>query len=364
MANTLFSYYKQSSRCTRKQGANIDVIMKKVLAIIPARSGSKSVKDKNIRLINGKPMLAYSIEHGLQAEKIDRVIVSTDNDKYAEIAKQFGAEVPFLRPKSISLDESLDIEVFEHALNYLKETEDYIPDIVVQLRPTYPIRNVKDIDNMVEILELNDNIDSVRCIAPAKEIAYKMWRKMDNGSLQPLLSDIPEAYNMPRQRLPQIYYQNACIDVIRAHIITEQHSMSGNYIMGYEMNHNFDIDTEEDFKKAENYLKLFSDSKTYVFDIDGVIARYNTSFQYDESLPNVQMINIVNYLFENGNKIVLHTARGYKTGIDWYEVTKAQLEKWGVKYHELKMGKPDADYYVDDKMLDMETLYQCFGSIL
>lgn len=336
---------------------------RKVLAIIPARSGSKSVKDKNIRLMNGKPMLAYSIEHGLKSSKIDRVIVSTDDMKYAEIAKQYGAEVPFLRPKDISGDDSLDIEVFEHALNYLKETEAYIPDIVVQLRPTYPIRKIEDIDNMISILELNDDVDSVRCIVPTKEVAYKMWRKQENGTITPLLTDIPEAYNMPRQKLPPIYYQNACIDVIRTKVITEQHSMSGNNIMGYEMKDNFDIDTEEEFRQAEEYLKLHSSNKTFVFDIDGVIAQYNASLQYDQSLPNIEMIKIINYLYDRGNKIVLHTARGYKTGIDWQEVTTRQLQEWGVKYHDLKMGKPDADYYVDDKMLSMETLYLYFKNI-
>lgn len=225
-----------------------------VLAVIPARSGSKSVKDKNIRLMNGKPMLAYSIEHALAAKKINRTIVSTDSKRYADIALKFGAEVPFLRPLEISGDTSLDIEVFEHALKFLKERDNYVPDIVVQLRPTYPIRRVSDIDNMIQQLIDDSTIDSVRCIAPAKEVAYKMWRMNDDGIITPLLTDIPEAYNMPRQQLPKIYYQNACIDVVRTEVITEQHSMSGKRIKGYVMTHNFDIDTEEEFLNAEKYL--------------------------------------------------------------------------------------------------------------
>lgn len=229
--------------------------MAEVLALIPARSGSKSVKDKNIRLIGGKPMLAYSIEHGLQAQSVNRVIVSTDSEKYAGIARQYGAEVPFLRPAEISGDLSLDIEVFEHALSFLRDTEGYVPDVVVQLRPTYPIRDVRDIDHMVELLLQHPEADSVRCIAPAKEVAYKMWRKQSDGTITPLLTDIPEAYNMPRQQLPPIYYQNACIDVVRTSVITEQHSMSGKVILGYEMDHNFDIDTEEEFAVAAAYLE-------------------------------------------------------------------------------------------------------------
>ena len=148
--------------------------MNKILAIIPARSGSKSVPHKNIRLINGKPMLAYSIEHAKKSKYINRIILSTDSENYAEIGKEYGAEVPFLRPDEYATDTALDIDVFYHCLDFLKKEEGYIPDIVVQLRPTYPIRNVDDIDAMIELLLENPEADSVRSIAPAKEIAYKM----------------------------------------------------------------------------------------------------------------------------------------------------------------------------------------------
>lgn len=229
--------------------------MDEVLAIIPARSGSKSVKDKNIRLINGKPMIAYSIIHALQAECIDRVIVSTDSSQYAEIAREYGAETPFLRPAEYATDTALDIDVFRHALKYLEEKEGYHPELIVQLRPTYPVRRISDIKNMVQYMKDNPDTDSMRCIAPAKEIAYKMWFKDSNNLLTPVMTDIPECYNMPRQQLPKIYYQNACIDVIRAEVILKQNSMSGKIIAGYEMDENFDIDTEEEFLAAEKYIK-------------------------------------------------------------------------------------------------------------
>lgn len=228
--------------------------MGEVLAIIPARSGSKSIKDKNIRLINGKPMLAYSIEHALQAKCIDRVIVSTDSEEYAKIARKYGAETPFIRPKELATDTSLDIDVFEHALKYLEENEGYLPELVVQLRPTYPVRRISDIENMVSYMKNNSDIDSMRCIASAKEIPYKMWFKGNDNIISPIMTDIPECYNMPRQQLPKVYYQNACIDVIRAEVIVKKHSMSGERIAGYEMNENFDIDTEEEFIAAEKYL--------------------------------------------------------------------------------------------------------------
>ena len=227
---------------------------KKVLAVIPARSGSKSVKDKNIRLIAEKPMIAYSIEHALNAPSIDRVIVSTDSLKYAEIAKSYGAEIPFLRPAEYATDEALDIDVFKHALSFLEKNEKYVPDIVVQLRPTYPIRNIQDIENMIKYLEEHPEVDSVRCVAPAKEIPYKMWFMNEKCLLEPVMKDIPECYNMPRQKLPDVYYQNACIDVFRAEVVMKKNSMTGDVIAGYKMEENFDIDMEEEFLIASKKI--------------------------------------------------------------------------------------------------------------
>ena len=331
--------------------------MGEVLAVIPARSGSKSVKDKNIRLIDGKPMIAYSIEHALQAECVDRVIVSTDSEEYAAIAREYGAETPFLRPAEYATDTALDYDVFLHALSYLEREEGYMPDLVVQLRPTYPIRRIEDIEAMVAYMREHTDVDSMRCVAPAKEVAYKMWHKDEQGILSPIMKEIPECYNMPRQQLPKVFYQNACIDVVRAEVITKKHSMSGEKIVGYEMSDNFDIDTEEEFQKAEEYIKISHGNKTFVFDIDGVIAKLQKDLDYALSEPNGRMVKIINKLYDYGNKIVLFTARGYVTGKDWSQVTKEQMQRWGVKYHELKFGKPNADYYVDDRMISMERVY-------
>lgn len=225
-----------------------------IMAVIPARSGSKSVKHKNIRMLAGKPLLAYSIEHAKESHYIQRVILSTDSEEYAKIGRQYGAEIPFLRPKEYATDTARDLDVFLHCLHYLKENEGTIPDMIVQLRPTYPIRKVADIDAMIEILLQHPEVDSVRSIAPAKEIPYKMWKKEATGQIHPLLTEPIECYNMPRQQLPKVYYQNACIDVTRSRVILEQHSMSGHCIYGYEMEQNYDIDTEEEFKRAEHYL--------------------------------------------------------------------------------------------------------------
>lgn len=331
---------------------------KKVLAVIPARSGSKSVPHKNIRMTAGRPMLAWSVAHAQASELVDRIVLSTDSEEYAQIGREYGAETPFLRPACYATDTATDLEVFTHCLEWLKEQEGYETDIVVQLRPTYPIRDPRDIDRMVELLLEHPEVDSVRSIAPAKEIAYKMWRREADGSLSPLLTDIPEAYNMPRQELPQIFYQNACIDVTRGSVIMEKHSMTGKRILGYEMGHNYDIDTEAEWMAACACLELQQGGRRFVVDIDGVVAKKQPELDYAKAEPDEEMVKLINRLYEAGNYIVMFTARGYVTGKDWEAVTKGQFERWGLKYHELIFGKPNADYYIDDKFLDMGLLRQ------
>jgi N-acylneuraminate cytidylyltransferase len=120
----------------------------------------------------GLPLIAHSINQAKDSKYINRVIVSTDSKNYSEIAMQYGAEVPFLRPRTISQDESLDIDTFIHALEYKKFHENYVPDLVVHLRPTHPIRNVADIVNMIEIISKKIDADSIRSVVKASETPY------------------------------------------------------------------------------------------------------------------------------------------------------------------------------------------------
>lgn len=336
----------------------------KIIAIIPARSGSKTIIGKNIRLMNGLPLIAYSILQAIESKRIERVIVSTDSDEYRKIALKYGAEVPFLRPSNISDDYSLDIDVFKHTLKWLKDNEGYIPDIIVHLRPTHPIRNINDIDNMINILEKDESLDSVRSVTLSKQTPFKMWQfESDNSNIiKPIItSHINEAYNQPRQLLPKIYMQNACIDVVRSSVIINNNSMNGVNIAGYKTKEDFDIDTETEFLNAEKsmMLKKTLDNSCKLkicCDIDGIIATKTLENNYELSKPLQNNIKIINKLYEKGHYIVLFTARGYKTGIDWSNTTKQQIEKWNVWYHELHFGKPDADVYIDDKFQDLEEL--------
>ena len=342
------------------QSSEIQSVGKKILAVIPARSGSKSVKNKNIQLINGKPMLAYSIEHAKESKLINRIIVTTDSEEYAGIAKEYGAEVPFIRPAEFATDTALDIDVFRHALTWLKDNEGYEPDIIVQLRPTDPFRNPADIDRMIEIMLEDERVDAVRSIKENEVVPHKMWYLKEDGTIEPILKDIPEAYNMPRQQLPKTYYQNGNTDLLRPSNIFKYNSMTGKNIKGYVMEEMYDVDSPADFERVSQFMQIREGGKQFVFDIDGVIALKREDLDYGQALPNEKMIAIVNRLYDMGNHIVLFTARGYVTGIDWEETTRKQMKAWGVKYHELKMGKPNADFYIDDKFLDMEFLYREF----
>lgn len=233
------------------------VTKKKALVLIPARGGSKSIPRKNIKLLNGIPLLAYSILAGRDAEWVDRVIVSTDDDEIADIARSWGAEVPFLRPAELAGDHVTDLPVFLHALAWLGEKEKYEPEIVVQLRPTTPLRPRGLVDEAVVLLQNNPWADSVRAVATAGQNPYKMWR-IEQGKLVPLLLSIEhEAYNMPRQSLPSVFWQTGHIDVIRRRTILETQSISGNNIVPLFVRPEFavDLDTLEQWQYAEHLLQ-------------------------------------------------------------------------------------------------------------
>jgi len=230
------------------------VTQPEILAIIPARGGSKTVPRKNIQPLAGHPLIAYSIAAGLQAQRVSRVIVSTDDEEIAKISRSYGAEVPFLRPASLAQDETVDLPVFKHGLEWLAENEAYQPEIVVQLRPTSPLRPPDCVDSAIEIFLENNNRDSVRGVIPSGQNPYKMWRISSKGNLQPLLgNDFEEPYNMPRQQLPQTYWQTGHIDVIRASTILEKGSMSGDNILPLIMDPRYvgDIDTAKDHEHAQ-----------------------------------------------------------------------------------------------------------------
>ncbi|MEA3325864.1 MAG: acylneuraminate cytidylyltransferase [Chloroflexota bacterium] len=217
-----------------------------VLAIIPARGGSKGIPRKNIRDFSGYSLIAYSIAAGLQAELISRVIVSTEDLEIADVARTFGAEVPFMRPVELAQDDTTDLPVFEHALRWLDQNEDYHPDLVVQLRPTSPIRPKDLVDRAVEQLLHHPEVDSVRGVVQAGQNPHKMWRIDPQGLMRPLLKvdGMDEPYNAPRQKLPPVFWQTGHIEVIRPEVITRKNSMTGDAILPIFIDPAFTVDLD------------------------------------------------------------------------------------------------------------------------
>lgn len=227
-----------------------------VLIIIPARGGSKGTPQKNIKVFAGHPLIAHSITAAHFTRYASKVIVSTDSYEIAEIAKHYGAEVPFLRPPELARDDSRDIEFCQHVLENIGGDYGYI----VILRPTSPIRPHGFVNQGILRLDEVEYADSLRAVTEAPATPYKMW-DMRGNRITPLISDpdIKEAYNAPRQTLPQVYWQTGHLDVIRRETI-EKGSITGGYVIPQyiEPKYCVDIDTPEDFQRAETVYKQFT----------------------------------------------------------------------------------------------------------
>lgn len=228
----------------------------RILALIPARGGSKAIPRKNIIPVAGQPLIAYSIEQARRSRHISRVIVSTDNPEIAAVARNYGAEVPFLRPAEYAQDLSPDLDVFRHALQWLKDHEGYSPELVVHLRPTGPVRRVELIDEAIERMLKHPEADSLRSVSWPVQTPYKMWRVV-NGYLEPLLrvEGIPEAHSMPRQVLPEVFWQNGYVDIVRPRAVLEQNSMTGSRVLPFIVHEPiYELDYEDSIPAVEAAL--------------------------------------------------------------------------------------------------------------
>ncbi len=231
-----------------------------VLALIPARGGSKGIPRKNIRDFGGAPLIAWSIAAALRAETVTRVIVSTDDEEIAAVAREWGAETPFLRPAELAQDDTTDYPVFRHALDWLAAHENYRPEVVVQLRPTSPVRPIHLVDDAVKLLLEHPFADCVRGVVPSGQNPFKMWTlDPESGRMLPLLrvEGAAEPYNAPRQNLPKTYWQTGHIDAIRAETILNKSSLTGDVILPLMIDPRYtvDIDTPADWERYERLLQ-------------------------------------------------------------------------------------------------------------
>jgi CMP-N-acetylneuraminic acid synthetase len=229
----------------------------KILALIPARSGSKRIPNKNIMAFCNKPLIAYTIEAAKQSKYINRIIVSTDSKKIANIAKKYGAEAPFLRPVDISKSSSTEMEFFEHALNWLSMNEDYEPDLIVLLYPTSPLRKSESIDRAIRKMLKHPEADSLRSVRLCSEHPYKMWI-MQGRYLKPFVKDKNiNKHTFSYQDLPVVYIQNASIYITKPATLRNKKSPIGDIVVPFIMDRmeTIDINTSIDLKLAESIIK-------------------------------------------------------------------------------------------------------------
>ena len=224
-----------------------------ILAIIPARGGSKGVPRKNIRLLAGKPLIAHTILAAQGTSRVSRLIVSTDDEEIAAVARQWGADVPFLRPPQLANDTAAQVDVVIHALQTMEALEDTVYSYVLLLQPTAPLRSPADIDASLELLVASGSDAVVSYCRVEREHPYYMVT-LEKGRPRPLM-EIPKGLTA-RQQYPAVYLRNGAIYAVRREVLLEQHSLYGNDIRAYVMPYrrSVNIDTLFDFSLAEFML--------------------------------------------------------------------------------------------------------------
>ena len=221
------------------------------LGLITARENSKRLPGKNLKPLCGKPVLAYTIEAALASSRLDRVVVSTDGEEIASVARQLGAEVPFLRPKELASDEATSVEVMIHALSWFERQENIFPDALVLLQPTSPLRTGAHIDEAIALYEARE----ADCVVAVSEMqCHPSWMKtMDaEGQLRPFLP-VDLCLHQQKQTSPQVWSSNGSIWVLRRSSFLARGEIYGGRTFGYVMPRSeaVDIDTPWDFRLAE-----------------------------------------------------------------------------------------------------------------
>jgi CMP-N-acetylneuraminic acid synthetase len=228
---------------------------KEILSIIPARGGSKGLPRKNIKPLLGKPLIAWTIEQALNSKYIDKVVVSTDDEEIAEISKEYGAEVPFLRPKELARDDSPTIDAIMHAINWFEERGEFF-DILVLLEPTSPLRKRNDIDNALELLI--NNIETADAIVSVGEVHLEnpyIMKKIENGYVKPFIEIDKDFYQ--RQQLPKVYFPYGVIYASKIETLKKYKTFYQERTIPYfiERWQNYEIDDIYDFICIESILR-------------------------------------------------------------------------------------------------------------
>lgn len=229
----------------------------KVLGIIPARGGSKGVPRKNIKVLGDKPLISYTIEIAKAAPSISTLIVSTDDNEIAKVARKYGAEIPFLRPEELSTDTTPMVSVLKHVISFYAQKEE-IFDAICLLQPTTPFRTVEDIENCVDIMT-KTNADTVITTVRVPDVFNPYWVYTQKG--ETLSLSVAGETKPRRQDLPLAFGRAGSVYLMKPDNVMKNNSLYGNKIMGYEIPHerNINIDTLSDWEKAECFLKRNND---------------------------------------------------------------------------------------------------------
>ena len=228
---------------------------KELVVIIPARSGSKGLSDKNIKLLAGHPLLSYSIA-AAKLSNINPILVSTDSDEYADIAKYYGASVPFIRPKEISADKSTDFEFMKHAMEWYKKNHSKLPNYWLHLRPTTPLRDPLVINKAIELITKNPLATSLRSGHEVPESPFKWFMKDRDGFFKGLEKNLtPELVNKPRQKFPKMYNPDGYIDVVKSSHVLNNNTLHGDKMLVFVTPRCTEVDTKEDFDYLEYEIK-------------------------------------------------------------------------------------------------------------
>lgn len=227
-----------------------------ITAIIPARGGSKGVPKKNVYLLDGYPLIAYSIAAAVMSKKIGRIIVSTDSEEIAEISKGYGAEVPFLRPAELAKDSSTDLELFVHVINWLKENKEKEQDLLVHIRPTTPLREPGLLDASIDAIIASSKGTALRSAHELPEPPQKMFQISSKGFFEGFfpLDPRPEYYNLPRQNFAKAYHPNGYVDIIKPRTIADTGSLHGSNIVAFITPFSVEVDAFKDFELLEFQL--------------------------------------------------------------------------------------------------------------
>jgi CMP-N,N'-diacetyllegionaminic acid synthase len=236
----------------------------RILGIIGARSGSKSIPDKNIKSLLGKPLMAWIIEAAKKSKHINRLILSTDSEKYIKIGEQYGVEAPFLRPDKYSTDTASDVDYLTHAVKWIEKNQNWKPDIILRLPPTSPLCETESIDACIELLLKDPGATSARTITTAPKHPYKLW-KVNGDTLQPYIAKEQSGFREPSSMARQFYnvdvYAHVDVIAVRYNTLMKDGLLTGEKTRYHKIDKKFavDIDNENDFLLAEILLKKRED---------------------------------------------------------------------------------------------------------